>query len=144
LYDLPDESALKLTIAQYLTAGEVSIQETGITPDVELIASRVDAEAVQAFAPVRTMREVDLERHLANPADLIPMGQSSEATARKEDPGEQALFRLRYMRDERPKDELVDEEAMDEADPGEEFFEDFQIRFAKGLLQAAPFPQPAR
>ncbi|HLV60070.1 MAG TPA: MXAN_5808 family serine peptidase, partial [Fredinandcohnia sp.] len=144
LYDLPDESALKLTIAQYLTAGEVSIQETGITPDVELVASRVDAEAVQAFAPVRTMREVDLERHLANPADLIPMGQSSEATARKEDPGEQALFRLRYLRDERPKDELVDEEAMDEADPGEEFFEDFQIRFAKGLLQAAPFPQRAR
>lgn len=138
LYDLPDESALKLTIAQYLTAGDVSIQETGITPDVELVASRVDEDAVSAFAPIRTMREIDLERHLANPADIVPMGQPSETTARKEDPGEEALFRLRYMRDERPADELVDEEAIDDADPGEEFFEDFQIRFAKGLLVAAP------
>ena len=29
-----DESALKLTIAQYLTPGDVSIQEVGVTPDV--------------------------------------------------------------------------------------------------------------
>jgi len=139
LYDLPDQSALKLTIAQYLTAGDVSIQETGITPDVELIASRVEKDAVNAFAPIRTMREVDLERHLANPADLLPMGQSSEATARKEDPSQKPLFQLRYLRDERPTDELVaDESSVDDPDPGEEFFEDFQIRFARGLLTAAP------
>jgi len=141
LYDLPDQSALKLTIAQYLTAGEVSIQETGITPDIELIASRVEKDAVNAFAPVRTMREVDLERHLANPADILPMGQSGEtATARKEDPSEKPLFTLRYLRDERPADELSEENApVDDPDPGEEFFEDFQIRFARGLLAAAPY-----
>lgn len=139
LYDLPDESALKLTIAQYLTAGDVSIQETGITPDVELVASRVEKDGVNAFAPLRTMREVDLERHLANPADIVSMGQASETTARKEDPAEKPLFTLRYLRDERPADDLVDEEAMDDADPGEEFFEDFQIRFARGLLAAAPY-----
>src|SRR5690606_12749073 len=113
LYDLPDESALKLTIAQYLTAGDVSIQETGITPDVELVASRVEKDGVNAFAPLRTMREVDLERPLANPADIVSMGQASETTARKEDPAEKPLFTLRYLRDERPADDLVDEEAMD-------------------------------
>lgn len=139
LYDLPDQSALKLTIAQYLTAGEVSIQETGITPDIELIASRVEKEAVNVFAPVRTMREVDLERHLANPADILPIGQSGDtATARKEDPAEKPLVSLRYLRDELPADDLAEEDASDDPDPGEEFFEDFQIRFARGLLAAAP------
>ncbi len=35
--DLPDKAALKLTIAQYLTEpGDVSIQEIGVTPDIEL------------------------------------------------------------------------------------------------------------
>ncbi len=34
LYDFPDDSALKLTIAQYLTPGDLSIQEVGITPDI--------------------------------------------------------------------------------------------------------------
>ncbi len=38
LYDFPDESALKLTIAKYLTPGDLSIQEVGITPDIQVIA----------------------------------------------------------------------------------------------------------
>ena len=69
LYDFPDESALKLTIAQYLTPGDLSIQEIGITPDVELVPSRVTKDAVNVFAPVKSMREADLEHHLSNPND---------------------------------------------------------------------------
>jgi carboxyl-terminal processing protease len=140
LYDLPDQSALKLTIAQYLTAGDVSIQETGITPDVELIASRVEKDVVSAFAPIKTMREADLERHLANPADLVT-GPSSGAQAKKEDPQQKPLFSLRYLRDEIPTQDLLEDEDSDEPELGEEFFEDFQIRFAKGLLTSAPYPK---
>lgn len=140
LYDLPDQSALKLTIAQYLTAGDVSIQETGITPDVELIASRVEKDVVSAFAPIKTMREADLERHLANPADLIT-GPTSGAHAKKEDPQQKPLFSLRYLRDELPTQDLLEDEDSDEPELGEEFFEDFQIRFAKGLLTSAPYPK---
>ena len=33
LYDFPDTSSLKLTIAHYLTPGDISIQSVGITPD---------------------------------------------------------------------------------------------------------------
>ncbi len=36
IFDLNDGSALKLTIARYLTPGDISIQDVGITPDVEL------------------------------------------------------------------------------------------------------------
>ncbi|MFW6369309.1 MAG: S41 family peptidase, partial [Myxococcota bacterium] len=41
LYDLVDNSALKLTIAQYLTPGDISIQDMGIVPDIELVPSLV-------------------------------------------------------------------------------------------------------
>ena len=62
-----DESALKLTIAKYLTPGDVCIQEVGIVPDIELVPTRVTAERVNVFAPRKTLGEADLEHHFGNP-----------------------------------------------------------------------------
>src|SRR6266853_5380031 len=45
--DTGDESALKLTIAQYLTPGDLSIQEVGIVPDIELVPARVREETAR-------------------------------------------------------------------------------------------------
>ena len=42
-----EEAALKLTVAQYLTPGDVSIQEVGITPDVLLLPGRALKELVE-------------------------------------------------------------------------------------------------
>jgi len=67
LYDFPDDSALKLTIAKYLTPGDVSIQEVGIVPDIELIPSAVTDERVLVFAPRKTIGEADLDQHFGNP-----------------------------------------------------------------------------
>ena len=62
LYDnFPNDAALKLTIAKYLTPGDLSIQEVGITPDIELIPTRVTKDRIDVFAPRRTMGEADLE-----------------------------------------------------------------------------------
>jgi carboxyl-terminal processing protease len=36
IFDMTDGSALKLTIAQYLTPGDISIQDIGVTPDIIL------------------------------------------------------------------------------------------------------------
>src|SRR5262245_14128550 len=58
LYDFPDESALKLTIAKYLTPGDISIQEVGIVPDVELIPTRVTKDRIDLFAPRKSMRSL--------------------------------------------------------------------------------------
>jgi len=141
LYDFPDQSALKLTIAQYLTPGDVSIQETGITPDVELVASRVTKASVNAFAPVKTMREQDLDKHLANPADLFAKDPLERPEAKKNDPDQKPLFSMRYLRDEPKTKEgeqgLEDEEAEDE-ELSDDYVEDYQIRFARDLLIAAP------
>src|SRR5678815_1872990 len=61
-----DESALKLTIAKYLTPGDVSIQEVGIEPDIELVPTRVTADRINVFAPRKTLGEADLEHHFGN------------------------------------------------------------------------------
>jgi len=46
IFDLNDGSALKLTIADYLTPGDVSIQDIGITPDISLKNAVVSKEAI--------------------------------------------------------------------------------------------------
>ena len=44
LYGNPDDSRLKLTVAQYLTPGDQSIQSVGIPPDVLLQPSLIRPE----------------------------------------------------------------------------------------------------
>lgn len=164
LYDFPDESALKLTIAQYLTPGDVSIQEVGITPDIELIPSRVSKDRVDVFSPKRVMGEADLEKHFGNPGTDKPAARREEVV-RKEKP----LEELRFVRDEtaaekkaaaqekagktadpaaakeRPDRDDLETEDLEGADPEtDEIVEDYQIRFARDLLLAAPYPTRTR
>jgi carboxyl-terminal processing protease len=159
-----ESPALKLTIAQYLTPGDVSIQEVGITPDLLLLPGRALKDAVNTFAPQRVMGEADLDRHFANPADAAAGGQR-EGRRRQE----KAPLELRYLLDEKEdlvakalKKEQVRDEARkahgdgepdltpeqvedDEADANpDELVEDYQIRFAKELLGRYPFPDRQR
>lgn len=67
LYDFPDDgSALKLTIAQYLTPGDVSIQGVGIVPDIAIDPMTVDHEDMDLSVDDVYTRESDLRRHLTN------------------------------------------------------------------------------
>jgi carboxyl-terminal processing protease len=90
-----DESALKLTIAKYLTPGDVSIQEVGVEPDVELVPTRVTAERVNVFAPRKTLGEADLEHHFGNSAT------QAAATKREEVLGKEKPFvSIRYLKED--------------------------------------------
>ena len=64
LYDFPDTSSLKLTIAHYLTPGDISIQSVGITPDIALMPMTVESRDALNLFPDTHMREKDLEAHL--------------------------------------------------------------------------------
>ena len=64
LYDFKDRSALKLTIAQYLTPGDVSIQSVGIRPDIELVPGTIGEDGVHLFVDDLSPREKDLKKHL--------------------------------------------------------------------------------
>lgn len=150
-----ESPALKLTIAQYLTPGDVSIQEVGITPDVLLLPGRVLKDAVNVFAPQPVLGEADLDRHFVNPADTTASGQR-EGRRRQE----KAPLELRYLLDEkedqvakalkkeqaRSEPDLTPEQVEDdEADANpDELVEDYQIRFAKELLGRYPFPERQR
>ena len=157
-----DEAALKLTIAQYLTPGDISIQEVGITPDVLLQPGRALPDAVNWFAPPRSMGEADLEHHFQNPL----LGAADAKRDEKRKTAEKPLLELRYLLDEKEDAvaKALKKEARDEArarseDPEltpaqqedeeadanpDELVEDYQIRFAKDLLVRAPYPDRAR
>ncbi|RKG74724.1 PDZ domain-containing protein [Corallococcus exercitus] len=86
LYDFPDDSALKLTIAKYLTPGDVSIQEVGIVPDIQLVPTRVTADRVDVFAPRKSMGEADLDQHFGNP-ESATIAKKREEVLDREKPG---------------------------------------------------------
>jgi carboxyl-terminal processing protease len=65
--ELPDRAALKLTIAQYLTMpGDISIQGTGVTPDIELDPMTADNQEMDLTVDTGFLKERDLSRSLSN------------------------------------------------------------------------------
>lgn len=108
LYELPqDGSALKLTIAQYLTPGDISIQSVGIVPDIELVPISADADDMDLALTKWVRRESTLKSHLDH-----------ENTIKGEKPTEI----LRYLVQDEPIVEPVEEAAVtpppvDEEDP---------------------------
>jgi carboxyl-terminal processing protease len=64
LYDMDDGSALKLTVAQYLTPGDVSIQSVGVIPDITLRPVFMEPGNVEFYSYEKRRREGDLDHHL--------------------------------------------------------------------------------
>lgn len=111
-------AALKLTIAQYLTPGDVSIQGVGVTPDIELDRMTADPLEMDLFRSEHRPRERDLMKSLSNGA-AAP---------------EQPLLTLHYDVPVAERLELLDRGG----DVDDEFRLDFPIRFARDLVQQLP------
>lgn len=129
LYDNEDRSKLKLTIAQYLTPGDRSIQNVGIVPDIQLqrmyVPEKNDAptDFVRLLAPSRSYGEKDLDAHLVStyakdtdkPAFEVPFIVERKKPAAGED--------------------APTAPPNDEDDPDvDEIVEDFEMKFAKELV----------
>ena len=133
LYDNEDRSKLKLTIAQYLTPGDRSIQNLGIVPDIALQRTFVpdknvdEKDFVRLLPPTRTYGEKDLDATLVSsyakdtdkPAYELPFLVERKATA------------AGAAAPPSPDDE-------DEAIDDDEITEDFEMRFAKELVAGTP------
>ncbi len=118
-------ACLKLTVAEYLIPGDISIQEIGVTPDVSLVPMAITRDEVHAFAEQRRLREKDIPAHLRK-----------EGTAWLQPAAE-----IRYIDDEiQEQIEKEQKEGEAEEPPLDEppFKEDFQIRLARELLEVAP------
>src|SRR3954463_9246260 len=147
LYDFKDresgdESALKLTIAQYLTPGDVSIQEVGIVPDIELVPARILKDRIDLFSPPKTFREADYDKHFFNGSAR----DEEQAKAGRDRVSQKPVETLRFVKEETVKErknrELVEagqapEE--DDDDPSDEdgVVVDYQIEFCRDLLMQA-------
>ncbi len=116
LYEFDDNSALKLTIAQYLTPGGISIQNKGISPDLRLVPVSVDDGEVDMFPSDNVLRERDLKSHLSN-------------SAVRKNSDERSYVRYLTEAPANPEDQ-------DFQNPNE-FHEDFEIKFAQQLLASA-------
>ncbi|NUO08320.1 MAG: PDZ domain-containing protein [Candidatus Brocadia sp.] len=121
LIELMDGSALKLTIAKYLTPLSTDIQSVGITPDIKLVPVTVAKDNINLFRGIIALREEDLKQHL----DEHRKDETPYAT-------------LKYHLEIQEKDKTEDPEAETE-DPYKlpDFNTDFHVLFAKKLLTNA-------
>lgn len=111
LYDFADNSALKLTIAQYLTPGDISIQNEGVQPDIALRPAWLRKKGVRMFYNSNKHRESSLKQHLE---------RASESQTNTDKP----TYAFTY---------LVQEPEKDDSEPTEEA-PDFPVNFAAEYL----------
>ena len=119
-----DKAALKLTIAQYLTPGDTSIQGVGVTPHIELDPMTVDPLEMDLTLQADGVRERDLSQALSN--------------VRAQAPSQPAQV-VRYFLSQKDRQELRERGGELE----DEFQEDFAIRFAHDLVARMPRGKPA-
>jgi carboxyl-terminal processing protease len=126
LYDFADNSALKLTIAQYLTPGGISIQNVGVTPDIELKSAHLEEARVNLFYEPESHRENSLDKHLDRQSDVST-----------ENVDEGSKMRLTYLVE---KEAPQPEGDAEDDTPRGKFEEDFPMKLARELLIAAGAP----
>jgi carboxyl-terminal processing protease len=123
--ELPDRAALKLTIAQYLTEpGDISIQGTGVTPDIELDPMTADTQEMDLTVDTGMIKERDLSRSLSN------------ARARE---GQKPQEVVRYNLPESLRRELRDRGGDPDDLLGPDFpNKDFAVKFARDVAAKVP------
>jgi len=132
LYDNDDHSKLKLTIAQYLTPGDRSIQNLGIVPDIQLqrmyIPEKNDSpqDFIRMLAPTHTYGEKDLDAHLV-----------STYAKDGDKPAYEVPFLVERKKQKDPEADKATAPPDDEDGPDDdEIQEDFEMRFAKELVSS--------
>ncbi len=123
LYDFSDGSALKLTIAQYLTPGDVSIQGVGIVPDVGIDPMTVDREDMDLTVDTTYVRESDLQAALTN--DHARQAERPEMV-------------LRYYLPRETRQRLREADPEDQEENEQE--DEFLLRFAREVLSTVRTP----
>ncbi|HEY8078584.1 MAG TPA: MXAN_5808 family serine peptidase, partial [Labilithrix sp.] len=124
--ELPDHAALKLTIAQYLTEpGDISIQGTGVTPDIELDPMTADTQEMDLTVDQGMfLKERDLAKSLSNAR--IREGQKPQEV-------------VRYNLPESLRRELRERGGDPDETMGPDFpSKDFPVKFARDLVSVVP------
>ena len=123
---LPGGGALRLTIAQYLTPGDISIQAVGVAPDIRFWPAIVDREEMHLDVGGPGFSEADLDSHLVRP----------NAMERGDSPG--AIEVMTFLPASRRKaDSKMWERCYPEGPDRESFMSGHKIEFARRLIANA-------
>jgi len=137
-----DKLGLKLTTAQYLTPGDISIQGVGVTPDVELVRMRVEKKNDEAWINLqnstRRRQESDYEWHLVSPS--VRTGTKPEEVVSYLYVPSAAELRRRQDLEDIDTNSPDDDDDSDTAEPEEDRI-DFPITLARDLLAQARTPR---
>ncbi|MBC8069589.1 MAG: PDZ domain-containing protein, partial [Deltaproteobacteria bacterium] len=144
------ELALKLTIAQYLTPGDVSIQSVGVPPDIETVPVWIGSEHIAYFGRDRfeLLREESLSQHLVSNATLHDktafgplyfldrgsVGNGEDEVPQGEDEGDDESAKAKPPADAKKKGS---KKAPKTVSRMEMLLEDAEIRIARDLVLAA-------
>ncbi|MCK6576061.1 S41 family peptidase [Myxococcota bacterium] len=121
IYDNKDDSALKLTIAQYLTPGDISIQSVGIVPDIATTPVVLTDEETDFFRSDEDKGgEKNLKAHLDHESSEISKRVTAEIT-------------LKYLQDAALEKQI-------EENPND-LIVDFDISLARDIVAATDKPQ---
>lgn len=118
VFEFEDGAALKLTIANYLTPGNISIQDSGITPDILLRGSVITEDKV-VYNPLPEKRENGEEQ-----TDLPAVG-----------------FTIKYIDEslapqEEEENEIQPDESLTKAQKLEKLKNDFYVELSSSMLLA--------
>jgi len=117
LFDLKNEGALKLTVSKYYTPSGRSIQNYGITPDIEINPVVIDFKKKEAHFTLLQVgrREKDLDSHLEN----------------LEGKFYQTRLRINHVI---PFYDKEDKKMLSMESEGEKLDKDFSVNFSKSIL----------
>lgn len=124
VYELGHDYALKLTIAQYLTAGKQSIQTVGVTPDLTLAPATIDEKYLDII-PNKPSSEKELEKHLTQIKPTI-------------DKKKKIISFYRVYIDEDALEELRKREYSNEL----EFKDDFAVKLSSRIISSTKSSKP--
>jgi len=127
IFDLHDGSALKLTIAQYLTPGDISIQDVGVTPDIILHPTTITKDSI--------IFNSNLEPRL----NKLNGKSNKPIQVNRENP----IYSITYLEDIEINDneeEPTPEEALTKEEKREKIEKDFYVSLARDIILSSNTP----
>lgn len=127
IFDLNDGSALKLTIAQYLTPGDISIQDIGVTPDIILHPTTITEESV--------IFNSNVEPRLTR--------LNGEKKKKAKESQEKPMYSITYLENKEINDEEEEptpEEALTKEEKREKIENDFYVSLARDIILTSKAP----